>query len=647
MPASVIVVEIYRDSDPFNLVDVINARSSPSSLKELSGPSAGSFTVSRNDPKIIEDPTLLDYRNIVKIRVGDRYVGAFMIQNVIADIVGSGEKASEVWQVSGEGLKTWAGSASVLPPKGLVSTSKDTRFFNFASERGSWYVATDWVPAVQWFKVRSPNPPAWGTAPKDWPDAPNAYWIWDRASRPAPAGAVFFRREFQIVQGGSFAFFFAIDDYGDLYLDGELLYSTPGPNGWQETTRVDFDLLPGSHVLALRGRNKDSNSPGGFLGAFFRAGDATLEQPAQLISVTDSTWRIMAYPAVDPGWTVGDILLALINEARARGVQAFNHVTPTFTSSLDSYGQPWTQPVPWGFEIGANYNEVFDALEESVCDIYIDPDTLEFSAWNKRGVDLSMAGPSQNAVDLAIGKNLLVAETEGIADIRNVLIVQTLDGWREYTDANSIAKYGRLEAKLKVDLPATAVASLAKEYFSQKAQPEESTTFEILPIFGAEPFIDFDVGDYVTAPNAKGQSATRRILSISVSEDDKTARPIYSIEFDTIFSERKKTLEEKFQGGGIISGGGGSSGGGGGGQAAGTITTAVVNQVPTGTIVVWPSLTIPDQWLELGQAVSRTTYAALFSVIGTTFGPGNGSTTFDLPPTIPPVAPNTIYVIRT
>jgi microcystin-dependent protein len=34
----------------------------------------------------------------------------------------------------------------------------------------------------------------------------------------------------------------------------------------------------------------------------------------------------------------------------------------------------------------------------------------------------------------------------------------------------------------------------------------------------------------------------------------------------------------------------------------------------------------------LGQAVSRTTYARLFSVIGTKYGAGNGSTTFNLPP---------------
>lgn len=40
----------------------------------------------------------------------------------------------------------------------------------------------------------------------------------------------------------------------------------------------------------------------------------------------------------------------------------------------------------------------------------------------------------------------------------------------------------------------------------------------------------------------------------------------------------------------------------------------------------------PVGWLVCdGRAVSRTTYAALFAMIGTSFGPGNGSTTFNIP----------------
>ena len=54
--------------------------------------------------------------------------------------------------------------------------------------------------------------------------------------------------------------------------------------------------------------------------------------------------------------------------------------------------------------------------------------------------------------------------------------------------------------------------------------------------------------------------------------------------------------------------------------------------LPVGTISYFPDASIPSGWLSAnGQAVSRTTYAALFAKIGTTYGVGNGTTTFNLP----------------
>lgn len=53
---------------------------------------------------------------------------------------------------------------------------------------------------------------------------------------------------------------------------------------------------------------------------------------------------------------------------------------------------------------------------------------------------------------------------------------------------------------------------------------------------------------------------------------------------------------------------------------------------PTGTVSMFAGSTAPSGWLLCqGQAVSRTTYSALFAVIGTTYGSGNGSTTFNIP----------------
>lgn len=53
---------------------------------------------------------------------------------------------------------------------------------------------------------------------------------------------------------------------------------------------------------------------------------------------------------------------------------------------------------------------------------------------------------------------------------------------------------------------------------------------------------------------------------------------------------------------------------------------------PVGVVLPYVGASAPTGWaLCDGQAVSRTTYAALFAVIGTAFGAGDGSTTFNLP----------------
>ena len=62
------------------------------------------------------------------------------------------------------------------------------------------------------------------------------------------------------------------------------------------------------------------------------------------------------------------------------------------------------------------------------------------------------------------------------------------------------------------------------------------------------------------------------------------------------------------------------------------VTTALASASITGTINMWPTASAPTGFLLCnGAAVSRTTYSALYAVLGTTFGSGDGSTTFNLP----------------
>ena len=61
-------------------------------------------------------------------------------------------------------------------------------------------------------------------------------------------------------------------------------------------------------------------------------------------------------------------------------------------------------------------------------------------------------------------------------------------------------------------------------------------------------------------------------------------------------------------------------------------TWATISGIPAGNVSFFAQNSAPTGWLKAnGTAVSRTTYSDLFTAIGTTFGTGDGSTTFNVP----------------
>ena len=63
-----------------------------------------------------------------------------------------------------------------------------------------------------------------------------------------------------------------------------------------------------------------------------------------------------------------------------------------------------------------------------------------------------------------------------------------------------------------------------------------------------------------------------------------------------------------------------------------TTMKTISDKIPSGVIQMYGAATAPTGWLECdGSAVSRTTYSSLFAIIGTAFGVGDESTTFNLP----------------
>lgn len=129
-------------------------------------------------------------------------------------------------------------------------------------------------------------------------------------------------------------------------------------------------------------------------------------------------------------------------------------------------------------------------------------------------------------------------------------------------------------------------------------------------IFGAgDPFGGTAV--FATAPTGGDVIRIRRLQTVHVSDNDTTAHPLA----DKLVAGFGIQITEQNDGGDE------------------TLEIAVTGGVvPAGLVSPFAGVSAPAGWLLCdGAAVSRDTYAALFAVTGTTYGVGNGTTTFNLP----------------
>jgi len=81
--------------------------------------------------------------------------------------------------------------------------------------------------------------------------------------------------------------------------------------------------------------------------------------------------------------------------------------------------------------------------------------------------------------------------------------------------------------------------------------------------------------------------------------------------------------------------------------AAIVVETQSLIGAPIGTLLLYAVSPYPTGWLRAdGTAISRTTYADLFAILGTTYGVGDGSTTFNLPNLLSSGSPSPVYIIK-
>lgn len=173
-------LDVYLRGDPTVRYDTLPRYLELSCTDELKGPGGGTFKIHVDDPKLAGNlATLFKHKNVFKIRRNDKSIGAFLLQTRDLVEVDSNEVGSRTWTVSGEGLRGWFRDAVVFPENGnMKKYTPANRAFNFSCiNKSRWYNNSTWTAPTKISKVRSPGSP-YSTKPANWPDVPNAYWVW-------------------------------------------------------------------------------------------------------------------------------------------------------------------------------------------------------------------------------------------------------------------------------------------------------------------------------------------------------------------------------------------------------------------------------------------------------------------------------------
>lgn len=590
-------LRVWSLMDVTNLVNVVPRHRGTSVLEELNRRGGGSFQIRVDDQAITDAPSLLQRGNYVEVILDGVTVFWWYIDTVDRVTIPSGEYSGEWFTVAGPGMYQLLDFARLYPLNGFRKNAATMRYFNFATPAGAWYIPADWDDAVtvtgNWigFPVLRTEDDTDG-----WPVTSS--WIWDRNDDVMPNGDCYFRRTFTLTEDTDLQMWFTSDDNAWIYIDGELISTVTEYNSWKRAYVTDLLLHAGDHVIGVKGRNVWGGSAGINLALIRVDPEATEDEPPtnadRVVWTGDGQWKVNAYPAGPPGYSAGLIARLLYDEAVARGVDGFDAFTLNFTDEEDSDGLPWGQNLDWAWDVGTSYLEIFDELTATIVDSWIDADR-RLNMLDFRGVDKSIQNAGEQPVIFARTLNVTDAETKGSADIRNVVLALSDEGFMEVQGpVESVNTYGRREAFLSFTQAneASVAPVLIQQVFDKFAFPRNTPTIGIIAVDEHKPWDRVKVGDWIKAPadDNPGQLIKRRVVSLAAEMQD-SGQIAYAAELDTIADTRDDILDRwlnaaaKGAGSGGVEGtntGGATKSGSGSSSGVGSNTSSTGRPGPKG-----------------------------------------------------------------
>lgn len=336
------------------------------------------------------DALLIQLNDVVQYLLYGQVAYATLVQNAQSTLMHPDEEVELVTTLDGPGVDAMLEWAVVFPAMGTNRTPIETeRVFNWTAPLGT-YDDSGWGTAASIMSVdaaKFTGGQGWVLQPtgEGFPDNTGAAMIWapPGSATDAPEGDCYFRQHFT-TSAGRHVIYLIIDNYGEVYIDGQLIVTVNEADGFQNVTFQPFELSGGTHTLAVFAHNSadtgaPGNNPGAAAWAIYDADQANT--PLDVVAVSNSSVLGVFYPPYPPGMTPGEALLVALGEAHDRGTIPW--VQPTFDGDLDSGGNPWPEVADLATKTGNDVLTFARELSGTYIDYRVRPGDFALDAWVK------------------------------------------------------------------------------------------------------------------------------------------------------------------------------------------------------------------------------------------------------------------------
>lgn len=325
-----------------------------------------------------------DHECAIRYEIAGRAAFTMLVNDIEHVAIAAGEEVDEVTTLKGDAHISALAEAVVYPALGPDRLPfADDRLFSWASLD---FEDRRWTPAAV-MAIASAVPPGnegwWEST--EFPD-PNAAWIWAPGSTATLApggGSCYFRCNFETHEPFSLRVFATIDNGGNLFFDGAPLIMDMGD--FTQIYTADIDVSPGLHTIAVEGVNETrapgdtTLNPAGLIVSVATI-DPNGETAGVLLNTAGGGWVGVYYPPQPPGFTPGEVIRHVVEEAQGRG--CYPEIAFAFTDQVDSAGVPWPTVNDISTKIGTDtWVFIGEELAATYVDVWMAPGDFTLYAW--------------------------------------------------------------------------------------------------------------------------------------------------------------------------------------------------------------------------------------------------------------------------